>query len=241
MEKPPRKSTAREVTEQAIVAATSAVPVAGSPLAVAFSMAMGWTYNRRMQDWLDDLAEAVSELQGEQGESLDFEDLAGDPVFVDAVVNATRCAQATHQEEKLDALRNAVVNSIGQDSPGIDEQARFFRLVEQFTPAHLRLLSLLHDPGAVLDSGGIERPNFAMGGRSSIIELLPEFSGNAAWYQLLANDLASAGLTNHGGLNTTISGPSLWLSTTTELGNRFLRFIAPPDQSKGQSQQDDSS
>jgi hypothetical protein len=68
-------------------------------------------------------------------------------VFVDAVVNATRAAQATHQSEKLDALRNGVLHSLDEDAPTLDEQARFFRLVEQLTPAHLRMLRFLNDPG----------------------------------------------------------------------------------------------
>jgi hypothetical protein len=63
VQKPPEKSTARELTEHAITAAAGAVSAVGSPLAVALAFAMGWTYNKRMREWLDDLAEAVSELQ----------------------------------------------------------------------------------------------------------------------------------------------------------------------------------
>jgi hypothetical protein len=93
---------------------------------------MNWSYNKRMDLWLDQLAEAVDQL-GRR-----FEDLAGDEVFVDAVINATRAAQTTHQQEKLDALRHAVVNSVAPGAPDVDEQARFFRLVEQRSAAHLR-------------------------------------------------------------------------------------------------------
>jgi hypothetical protein len=103
VQKPPETSTARELTEHAITAAAGAVPVVGSPLAVAFAVAMGWTYNKRMREWLDDLAEAVHELQGRAEHTSGFDELAEDDVFVDAVINATRAAQATHQKEKLDA------------------------------------------------------------------------------------------------------------------------------------------
>jgi hypothetical protein len=51
------------------------VPVVGSPLAIAFALAMGWTYNRRMTAWLDELAEAVDELQ-ERTDGLCFDALA---------------------------------------------------------------------------------------------------------------------------------------------------------------------
>jgi hypothetical protein len=59
MQTPPEKTTARELTEQAVIAGAGMVPVAGSPLAVAFAVAMGWSYNKRMRARLEDLAEAV--------------------------------------------------------------------------------------------------------------------------------------------------------------------------------------
>jgi hypothetical protein len=131
---------------------------------------MGWTYERRMAAWLEDLAESVAALE-ERTDGLSFEKLAEDEGFVDAVVAATRAAQATHAQEKLDALRNGVLNTLGPDAPSLDEQARFFRLVEQFTPAHLRLLAFLDDPGPVFDPAGnrsfkFRVPTNRRGGRS---------------------------------------------------------------------------
>lgn len=227
MEKPPAKSTAREVTETAVESAVGMVPIVGSPLARSFAIAMGWTYNRRMQQWLEDLADEVSKLQA-RTEGLAFDDLANDEVFVDAVVNATRAAQATHQDEKLEALRNGVLHSLGADSPTIDEQSRFFRLVEQFTPAHMRLLAFLHDPGAIFDEAGIARPNLTMGGRSQLLEqALSEFKGRRDWYDLLTLDVTAAQLTNGGDLHVTQTGGSLWEPATSALGERFLKFISP--------------
>lgn len=188
---------------------------------------MGWTHNRRMSTWMDDLADSVSALE-DRTEHLSFEELADDDSFVDAVIAATRAAQATHAQEKLTALLNGVLNSLTPEAPTLDEQARFFRLVEQFTPAHLRLLALLDDPGAVLDSAGIDRPDVYMGGRSNVVEALPEFAGRRDWYDLLDRDLAAAGPTNHGGLHALQTGPSPWRPATSDLGKRFLAFIRPP-------------
>ena len=42
--------------------------------------------------------------------------------------------------EKFDALGNGVLGSIGPFAPSREEQTRFFRLVDQFSVAHLRLL-----------------------------------------------------------------------------------------------------
>lgn len=228
MDAPPEKSTAREIVEGAIEGAVGMVPIAGNPLAVAFAMSMGWAYNKRMQAWHRDLAEAVTELQQAVEGWPSFDELAEDDVFVDAVIHASRAAQATHQEEKLAALRNGVLNSLGPDAPTADEQARFFRLVEEFTRSHLRLLTFFDNPGELFDAAGIGRPQLMSGGRAYLLNALPEFAQLGGWVDLLAGDLATAVLTNHGGLHATQSGDSLWQSTTTPLGRRFLAFIREP-------------
>lgn len=227
MERPPKKSTGREVVEHVIEAGAGMVPILGNPLAVALTVAMSWTYNRRMSAWMDDLADSVSALE-DRTDHLSFEELADDESFVDAVIAATRAAQATHAEEKLTALLHGVLNSLTPEAPTLDEQARFFRLIEQFTPAHLRLLALLDDPSTVLDTASINRPNLTMGGRSNLVEALPEFTGRRDWYDLLDRDLAAASLTNHGGLHSTQTGASLWRPATSDLGKRFLAFIRTP-------------
>ena len=224
MEQPPEKSTARELAEQAVVAGVGMVPIAGSPLAVAFAMAMGWTFNKRMRQWLEDLAESVTELQ-ERDELPTVEELAESDVFVDAVVNATRAAQTTHQEMKLEALKNAVLNSLAATAPDVDEQARFFRLIEEFTPAHLRLLTFLHDPGAAFDAAGEPRPDIPAGSRRVLLEAVyRDFTGRGEWYDLLANDLAAGGLIQ-GSIGGMMTGAGLWAPMTTALGGRFLGFV----------------
>jgi hypothetical protein len=173
-------------------------PAFGSVAAVSGrGDAVGRAHNRRMQTWLESLADAVNDMQTR-------EDGAEDERFIDAVVSATRAAQATHDEDKLTALRNGVLNTLGPKAPPTeDEQLRFFRFVEQFSPAHLRLLDFLHDPGAFFDRAGITRPNYSMGGRSTLLEDgMPELRGQRDWYDLLFGDLSTAGLTS-GALHVT--------------------------------------
>ncbi len=106
---------------------------------------------------------------------------------------------------------------------------RFFRYVDEFTASHLRLLRHLHDPGASFDAAGVLRPDVYMGGRSYLLDQLPEWAaGGRDWYDMLHSDLLRAGLTNGGGLHSTQTGGSLWQRSTSELGGRFLYFIADP-------------
>jgi hypothetical protein len=110
---PPDKSTSREIVERAIEAALNFVPVAGGALAVAFVSAVSWQLNQRRPEWLFELAEAVEDLRERIGDA-SFEALAENSLFVDAVVTTTRAIDHTHQEEKIAALRNAVLNSVAR-------------------------------------------------------------------------------------------------------------------------------
>lgn len=52
----------------------------------------------------------------------------------------------THQAEKLDALRNAVMIVALSKAPADDLQSIFLNLVDTFTPIHLKLLSFFDAP-----------------------------------------------------------------------------------------------
>jgi hypothetical protein len=113
---PPGKSTGREIVERAAEAALGSVPLVGAALAVTFVTALGWRLEERREKWFTQLAEGVEELR-DRVEDLDLEKLTDNPLFVDAVVTATRAVVHTHQDEKLTALRNAVLNSVAADAP----------------------------------------------------------------------------------------------------------------------------
>jgi hypothetical protein len=211
------------VAETAAVGAVSSVPLAGGVLGAAVQYALGIGFQQRMDDWLEQVAQAITRLEERTGKSLD--ELAQEPLFLDAVAHATRAAQATHQQEKIDALRNGLMHSLGDDAPNVDEQRRFFRIIDQFSPAHLRMLGLLGDPRGALERAGVQPPDLYMGGRSHLLELLPEFTNRREWYDLLANDISQAGLAQTN-LHTTMTGAGIYEPCTTPLGDRFLQFIA---------------
>lgn len=228
MDKPPKKSTTREVVEAGVQGAAGMIPIAGSPLAAAFQLAIGWKFGKRQADWLDNLAEAVDQLQRQAEEPLSFDDLAENDVFMDAVVTATRAAHATHQEEKLAALRNGVLNTLTPDAPTVDEQARFFRLIEEMTAAHLKMLEFFADPIMWFEAHSLDKGNISMGGQAHILEQgIPEFAGHRDWYDLLAGDLARWQLSNPA-LHVVMTASGIWSGRNTDMGNRFLRFVSDP-------------
>lgn len=65
-----------------------------------------------------------------------------------SAVQATQTALRTHLEEKLKALKNAVVNVALGKEPDPDRQQQFRTLVDRFSDTHLVVLKFLNDPAS---------------------------------------------------------------------------------------------
>jgi hypothetical protein len=65
--------------------------------------------------------------------------------------------------------------------------------------------------------------------RSQLLEqVMPEFAGQRDWYDLLAVDLEAAQLAPNN-MHAMMSAAGVWQSATTNLADRFLRFIRTPE------------
>jgi len=96
--------------------------------------------SERRDAWLEDLARRLHDLEG-RVDGFHFEQLADNEQFVSATLQATQAASRTHHKEKLEALRNAVLNIAISKAPAGDLQLIFLHLVDSFTPTHLKVLS----------------------------------------------------------------------------------------------------
>lgn len=227
----------KTVAATIVEATLSMVPVAGGPLTAVWAAVVGAAYEKRREQWQREITEAVQDLL-DQVDELTPESLAANPDFLDALVHATMTATATGQQEKLAALRNAVLNSALPSDLDSDSQAMFLRYVRDFTPSHLRLLKLLDDPQTWFAEHGIPWPDMMMGGAVGKVVVeggMPEMAGQSELYNRLFTDLQAAGLTINGGiggpmLGTTMTGQGLTQQRTTETGRAFLRFITDPRQ-----------
>ncbi len=108
---------------------------------------------QRRDDWFIDLERRVREQEG-RVDGFRFDDLGQNQQFVSAALTATQAALRTHQQEKLDALKNAVVNVALGREPEADRQQQFLALVDRFAAAHFILLQFFKDPAAFFHSKG---------------------------------------------------------------------------------------
>ena len=225
---PPSKSTSRQVIEKAAEAGLAAIPIAGGPLAVAFATLVGYSINKRLEHWLEELADAVQDLREKfrNAQGTELADLATNEQFLDAVVTSTRAAVRTHQDDKLAMLRNAVLNSALPTVPDADQQLMFLQWIDELTPSHIRLLTLLNNPADWLLSRNLELPQFA--GRDALIELgLPEMIGRREFYDQLLRDLNLRGLVTVETFRRERDSRAL-RPATSKVGHIFVQFLRDP-------------
>lgn len=221
------QATAGDYVHAAAKAVLSLVPMAGGPVAEIFGAILAPPLVRRRDEWFKMLAEALASLK-EKVDGFSPESLSSNEAFVSALLQASPAAIKTHQEEKLEALRNALVNIAANRAPDEDIQAVFIGYIDALTPTHIRILKCFENPVRFVTSRG-GRVNFELGPVSSILELaFPEF-GSDRGYEQFVRDLHTRGLISidERTIHTVMSATGLSERRTSKLGDRFLSFIAP--------------
>jgi hypothetical protein len=221
------KETALDVAHTVVKAALGSVPVVGSAASELFAAIVTPPIVRRRDEWVENIALGLERLR--TGEGLSYDELSRNEVFISTVLHATQAALRSHQQEKLDALRNAVLNSARPGAPDDDLQLVFLNLVDTFAPWHLRVLAFLDDPRSWLDSRTVRYQHLMMGGVSTVLELaFPELASRRDFYDQLAKDLHVRGLLSTESLHVTVTADGMVASRTTEMGKTFLKFISEP-------------
>ncbi len=206
------------------------VPVFGGTIAVALTVALNHRLNQRREHWFTELAEAVERLQ-DRFEGFDPETLAENEVFVDAVVTATRIVDRTSHRDKIGVLRNAVLNTALPTAPDEDVQQLYFALIDELTPTHMRLLTLLNDPpGWFAARPQLQRPQFGMSSNwtTLINAALPDLGAKGPqMIERFYAALTDGGLVN-GALSGMMTAQGAWQPVTTDFAARFLVFLHDP-------------
>jgi hypothetical protein len=217
--------TGREVASGIAKAAVSAIPVLGGPGAELMGMILQPAIEARRDAWLDRLGQAVDEMRT-RFKDFDPRQLADNAMFVTVAMSASLMALRTHQEAKLEALKNAVINAASPMAPDEHTQMLFLRYIDELTPTHLRILTYLRDPRGWFEGNGIEQTEYMMGGRSQTLEkALPELAGQGELYNLAVKDLQDRGMLI-AGLSGTVTGPAMYDPLANPLGKRFLDYIS---------------
>lgn len=218
-----------EKAHRATRALLGGVPIMGTALVEAFSEIIEPPMARRKTKWMRQVTGAINDLY-EKG-AITEGALQENEKFFTTLVHASNVALKNHQSEKIEALRNAVINSALPGAPDDSLQQIFLNLVDVCTVWHLAFLSLFQDPNRWAAEHQLPFPDgWNMGGLTQVIEhAFPELRGRSGFYGVIWKDLYQRGLISTDGLGTTMTLQEMLSKRTTGLGDAFVQFISAPN------------
>jgi hypothetical protein len=198
-----------------------------APAAEIFSLMFASPIERRRDEFMEDVVWVIRETAA-RVDGLQPEKLAQNEAFVSAMLQAARIAMSTHQRDKREYLRNALLNiALGR---GLDEvkQQIFLNAIEAFSPAHVKALDVIRGRKIPWDQNSVSLPQRDYG--SAIQVVVPELKGQDSLIQSVLTELRNRGFSNLSGPNSPF--PQGAPATISNLGVEFLNFVLLPEASK---------
>ena len=222
------KRNAGDVGYAVVKAGFSSLPIVGAPASELLGLIVTPPLEKRRSAWMESVGEALKEL--EQKMNIVLEELQNNDNFIDAAMDATQIALITSQKEKLDALRNALLNSALPNSPEESIRKMFFSFIDTFGIFHIKILQLFQNPRKWFPKHGMQYPEIIMSGAlSHLIErAFPSIRNNRELYDQIWKDLYLRGLVSTEGLHTMMTASGVEAKRTTGIGDSFLNFISNP-------------
>ncbi len=237
--------------------ASTGISIIFPPFAPIFSALFGTVIlpppiSKRLNDFLSEVTEELKELE-QKVENFKIEDLAKNESFLTTLIHAYELVIRTHQEEKLEALRNAVLNSALPNAPEDDIKIIFLKLIESFTVTHIKLLKFFSESkseGWIYDLAENIDHNFYFADSDSqdnisikimtfdfnkVLEyVFPDFIENNLLYHYTLKDLISQEMLIADSSAGTLSYVNIipingYIEPQVQpFGKQFIKFIEPP-------------
>lgn len=218
----------------------SLIPGIGGPAARLFTAIITPPIDRRRAEWLNSLAAGLRNLEG-RVEGFTIESLAANEKFVSSLMHASLAAVRNHQTEKIEALRNAVLNVAIGRAPDEDLQSMFLHMIDSFTRWHILVLAYYNDPLVFTKARGLTYDRQWPDLIHVMMDAFPELNSRSyhevvhMFFHVHA-DLSARGLVEKDfGASPLDTGRSSFdpeeiRKSTSDLGDRFLAFTSSPFQ-----------
>jgi hypothetical protein len=225
MDENPNRTTKGDIAHSITKGGIGAIPLIGSLASELFGLLVTPPLENRRAKWMNDVAKKLKEL--ESNGKIDFEKLKNDEQFLDVMLQATSFALKTSEKEKIDSLRNALLNTAKGESPDITKSQIFLNQIDKFTTWHIKILKLIDSPSDWFKNAQRNPPSYMMCSISSMIkDAYPELKGQEDLIDIIWSDLESVGFHRTGSVKTTMSGDGVFAERTTAMGQEFINYIS---------------
>jgi DNA-binding Lrp family transcriptional regulator len=222
--KDPNKATGEDYLYTAIKAGFGALPIVGSFAAEFMGSILVPPLEKRRVEWMDSVGRRLKKLEDDG--LITIEGLQNNEQFIDTVLTATSLAIKTSEKEKIEAFRNAVINTATGEAPDKTKTQMFLNLLDGFTLWHIKILHLFDNPKEWFLKSNTRPASLVGGSLMSVVkQAFPELKNENELLDRIWVDLQRAGLHNTGALGTMMTGSGLLQERTTEFGKLFLKFI----------------
>ncbi len=186
---------------------------------------------KRHDEWIQSVAIALTKhLQEHQ--DITAKDLSGNEMFITSLLHASQIAIRNHPKEKLEALRNAVLNATLPNAPDEELQMMYINFIDILVPWHLKILKFFENPKEWARKNRITYPEGKIRDRNDLVEYtFPELRGKIGFYHQIVSYLETLGLTTqitsffwqHLKSTEQMLAPAI-----SPMGKQFLEFITLP-------------
>lgn len=223
--KPPKVTREGKAYEIIKKSALSAIPIVGGIVETFIDEVYRPPSQRRRDDWIRRIALEVEDLKN-KFEKFQHKNLQQNENFISTLQRSLIIAQTTHSREKLEALKNAVINSVLVETVDESMKSIFLSLIESLTPWHLSLLNYFNNPRIWFTTNKIDPPRSANTIRRLVTKAFPDIEKDFLNY--IVTDLNQRGLLGikRDSLGMMLTPEGIYHSGTTAFGKNFLQFIA---------------
>lgn len=224
----PPKLNKHDIAHNVSKAVISLVPIIGGSAAELFELILAPPISKRRDEWMESIAEGLSQLE-DKFKEFKKENLKDKDSFVTTALNASQIAIRNHRKDKIEALRNAVLNSALPNAPEDDIQLMFLGFVDDLTSWHLKILAFLDNPIEELQRHEVSHTNIVAGALSTLLtRRFPKIVERRDFYDHIIKDLYLKGLSSTENVHVMMTSDGLSARRTTDLGSQFLSFIKSP-------------
>tara|TARA_R110002051_G_C8629631_1_gene484578 strand:- start:191 stop:889 length:699 start_codon:yes stop_codon:yes gene_type:complete len=185
-------------------------------------------HQKRFENWCNNIHSAIIELEEKK---ISGEDIISNEEFISLLKESVSLASKTHQEEKHQLLKNALINNF-ESNFTFDSKLIFTRLIGDLTITHLYFLKLIDKYSEKIKDIKLFSEIKNILKRDSLSAIIPNNS-----YRIILNDLEKFNLIATGDITfeTVVRKPILISSgkenfnlpyiTITDFGKEFIEYI----------------